>query len=75
MSVAIPQHQSVRCDRCAAQPPGRTRRCPLPCLTRCGSQVVIDVPSAAAYPLDLHLPRRHPLFDLSSPLDVGVPTQ
>eukprot|EP00965_Chrysotila_dentata_P056398 1871083-Pleurochrysis_carterae.AAC.1 len=26
-------------------------------------------------PLDLHLPRRHPLFDVSSPLDVGVPTQ
>eukprot|EP00965_Chrysotila_dentata_P070606 2334352-Pleurochrysis_carterae.AAC.1 len=64
ISVPAPRHQPVRCDRCAAHPPGRTRRCPLPCLTRCGSQVAIDLAFAAA-----HLPRRHPLFDVSSPLD------
>eukprot|EP00965_Chrysotila_dentata_P037026 1231955-Pleurochrysis_carterae.AAC.2 len=47
----------------------------LRCLTRCGSQVAIDLAFAAASPLDLHLPRRHSLFIVSSPLDVGVHTQ
>eukprot|EP00965_Chrysotila_dentata_P049944 1655263-Pleurochrysis_carterae.AAC.1 len=43
-------------------------------VARCGSQVAIDLAFAAAFPLDLPLPRRHPLFDVSS-RHVGVPTQ
>eukprot|EP00965_Chrysotila_dentata_P174504 5760348-Pleurochrysis_carterae.AAC.1 len=40
------------------------------------SQVAIDVAFAAASSLDLiRLPQRHPLLDVSSPLDVGMPTQ
>eukprot|EP00965_Chrysotila_dentata_P176091 5814284-Pleurochrysis_carterae.AAC.1 len=60
--------------RCAAAR-ANTALPPIPCLTRCGSQVAIDVAFAAAPSLDLHLPRRHPLFDVSSPLAVGMPTQ